>query len=78
MISAALTLAVLPIGDNFTMGPDDALLAAQWVKAKSVLPTHYNTWPLIEVDAHAFAKRLQREAGIDCTVLRVDEQLELQ
>jgi L-ascorbate metabolism protein UlaG (beta-lactamase superfamily) len=71
-------VAVLPIGDNFTMGPDDALLAAQFVKAKSVLLSHYNTFPVIKVDAHAFAKRLQREAGIDCTVLEVDEQLELQ
>jgi L-ascorbate metabolism protein UlaG (beta-lactamase superfamily) len=70
-------LAVLPIGDNFTMGPDDAVIAAQFVKAKSVLPSHYNTFPLIEVDAHAFAKRLQREAGIDCTVLAVGESLEL-
>ena len=72
-----VTLAVLPIGDNYTMGPDDAVLAAQWVKAKQVLPTHYNTWPLIAVDAHAFAKRLEREAGIDCTVLRVGESLVL-
>lgn len=62
-------LAVLPIGDNFTMGPDDALLAAQFVKAKHVLPVHYNTFPPIRQDAAAFAERLRREAEIDCTVL---------
>ena len=71
--TGGVDLAVLPIGDNFTMGPDDAVMAAQWVKAKHVLPTHYNTWPLIAVDASAFAKKLVREAGIDCTVLRVGE-----
>jgi L-ascorbate metabolism protein UlaG (beta-lactamase superfamily) len=41
--AGGVDLAVLPIGDNFTMGPDDAVLAAQWVKAKHVLPVHYNT-----------------------------------
>jgi L-ascorbate metabolism protein UlaG (beta-lactamase superfamily) len=70
-------LAVLPIGDNFTMGPDDAAQAAQFVKAKHVLPSHYNTFPVIEVDAAAFARKLQRETGIDCTVLAVDESLEV-
>lgn len=64
-------LAILPVGDNFTMGPDEAMIAAQFVKAKHVLPSHYNTWPVIEVDVLGFAKRLQRETGIDCTVLSV-------
>ncbi len=63
-------LAVLPIGDNFTMGPDDALTAAQWVKAKHVLPVHYNTFPVIEQDGEAFAERLRRVAEIDCTALK--------
>ena len=71
-------LAVLPIGDNYTMGPEDAILAAQFVKAKHVLPTHYNTFPVIQVDAHAFAKKLQHEAGIDCTVLAPGERFALE
>lgn len=70
-------LAILPIGDYFTMGPDDAVVAAQWVKAKRVIPCHYNTFPPIQVDAAAFARRLAREAGIDCTVLAIDETVEL-
>ena len=49
-------LAVLPIGDNFTMGPDDAVTAAQFVKAKHVLPSHYNTFPVIEVDARGLCQ----------------------
>lgn len=55
--------AALPIGDAFTMGPDDALLAAQWVRAKNVIPVHYNTFPVIEQDAALFCERLQ-QAGI--------------
>ena len=66
-------LAILPIGDFFTMGPSDAITAAQWVKAKHVIPCHYNTFPPIAVDAAAFAKDLAREAGIDCTILAVGE-----
>jgi len=68
-------VAILPIGDNYTMGPDDAVIAAQWVKAKHVIPCHYNTFPVIEVDAQAFAKKLMRETGIDCTVLTVGESV---
>ncbi|MCA9922953.1 MAG: MBL fold metallo-hydrolase, partial [Anaerolineales bacterium] len=37
-----LDLAVLPIGDNFTMGPDDAMLALEFLKPKAVIPCHFN------------------------------------
>lgn len=70
-------LAVLPVGDNFTMGPDDAMVAAQWVKAKHVLLSHYNTFPLIAIDGPAFAKKLRRDTGIECTVLAVGQTYEL-
>ena len=45
-----IDLAFIPIGDNFTMGPDDALIAADWINAKVVVPVHYNTFPVIEQD----------------------------
>ncbi|EMM4083389.1 metal-dependent hydrolase [Shigella flexneri] len=45
-----LDVATLPIGDRFTMGPDDALLAAKWLKAKLYIPMHFNTFPIIEQD----------------------------
>src|SRR5699024_6000735 len=38
-----IEVAFIPIGDNFTMGPDDALIAADWIGAKTVVPVHYNT-----------------------------------
>jgi len=50
--------ALLPIGDNFTMGPKDASIAAGFLKAKIVIPMHYNTWELIAQDAEAFSKTL--------------------
>lgn len=57
-------LAFLPIGDNFTMGPEDALTAAQWIGAKQVVPIHYNTFPVIEQDASAFAEKVQPGKGV--------------
>jgi L-ascorbate metabolism protein UlaG (beta-lactamase superfamily) len=42
--------AFLPIGDNFTMGPEDALIAAKWIGANVTVPIHYNTFPVIEQD----------------------------
>ena len=55
-----LDLALVPIGDNFTMGPDDALRAAKLLRAKVLIPMHYNTFNLIKQDAGAFAARVKR------------------
>lgn len=46
-----LDYAILPIGDNYTMGLEDAALAAQWLNTKNVIPIHYNTWPVIAQEA---------------------------
>lgn len=70
-------LAVLPIGDNYTMGPEDAVTAAEFVKAKHVVPCHYNTFPPIEQDAAAFASALKEKTGIDCTVMSAGEEVSL-
>lgn len=67
-----LDLAVLPIGDNFTMGPDDSLTALELLRPKVVIPYHYNTWPVITVDAQAWAERV-RAMGITPVVLGIDE-----
>jgi L-ascorbate metabolism protein UlaG (beta-lactamase superfamily) len=59
------------------MGPDDAVLAAQFVQAKRVIPCHYNTFPPIQQDAQAFAAKLRRAAEIDCLVLKPGESFRL-
>jgi L-ascorbate metabolism protein UlaG (beta-lactamase superfamily) len=67
-------LAFLPIGDNFTMGPEHALFAAEWVKAKQVVPIHFNTFHPIEQDDDRYVEQLKAR-GIDGTVLEVGQQL---
>ncbi|WP_054861413.1 metal-dependent hydrolase [Gracilibacillus sp. JCM 18860] len=69
-----IDLAFLPIGDNFTMGPEDALIAADWIKAKRIVPMHYNTFPLIEQDGEAFANKVKTGQGI---ALKPGEGIEL-
>jgi L-ascorbate metabolism protein UlaG (beta-lactamase superfamily) len=72
-----IDLAILPIGDNFTMGPDDALRAVKLIEPKRVLPEHYNTWPLIAQDAHAWAARVAAETSADPHVLQPGGSLTL-
>jgi L-ascorbate metabolism protein UlaG (beta-lactamase superfamily) len=61
-----IDLALLPIGDNFTMGPEDALRAVKLIQPKHVIPIHYNTWGLIAQDAPAWAELV--EADTDAKV----------
>jgi len=61
-------VAFLPIGDTYTMGPEDAVLAARWLRAQRVVPIHYNTFPAIVQDPEAFVARLAAE-GISGIVL---------
>jgi len=70
-------LAIVPIGDNFTMGPDDALRAVKLIEPKRVVPDHYNTWPLIEQDAAAWAQRVKAETSTEPIVLAPGESLAL-
>jgi L-ascorbate metabolism protein UlaG (beta-lactamase superfamily) len=56
-----LDVAILPIGDLFTMGPDDAAEAVRLLQPKLALPSHYGTWPPIEQDAAAWARRVAAE-----------------
>lgn len=69
-----IAVAALPIGDNFTMGPEDAAVAAQWLNAKRVIPVHYDTFPPIRQDAQRFASMLE-ERGIVCHVLKSKESV---
>ncbi|MCB8922275.1 MAG: metal-dependent hydrolase [Ardenticatenaceae bacterium] len=74
---AGIDLAVLPIGDNFTMGPDDSLLAIKFLRPKVVVPCHYNTWPPIEQDAAAWAERVHAETDATPIVLNAEESYTL-
>ncbi|WP_404347208.1 metal-dependent hydrolase [Sutcliffiella horikoshii] len=69
-----IDVAFLPIGDNFTMGPDDAVLAAEWLDARTVVPIHFNTFPVIEQNPHDFVSKLPEGVG---KVLEVGEVVEL-
>lgn len=68
-----IDLAVLPIGDNFTMGPDDALRAVKLIQPRAVIPIHYNTWELIAQDPNAWAQRVQKETSTKAVVLKPGE-----
>jgi L-ascorbate metabolism protein UlaG (beta-lactamase superfamily) len=74
---AGLDLAVLPIGDFYTMGPDDALRAVQLLGPKRVLPIHYNTFPPIAQDAHAWAERVRAATTAEPVVLEPGGWLDL-
>jgi len=70
-------LAVLPIGDNFTMGPDDALRAVKLIEPRHVIPIHYNTWDLIAQDPYAWAERVKAETKAIPHVLKPGESFRL-
>jgi L-ascorbate metabolism protein UlaG (beta-lactamase superfamily) len=66
--------AFIPIGDNFTMGPDDALVAADWINAKIVVPIHYNTFPVIKQDPYTFASQVRTGEG---RAMEIGDSIEL-
>ena len=69
-----IDIAFVPIGDNFTMGPEDALIAADWINAKTVVPVHYNTFPVIEQDGEAFAVKVKTGQGL---AMKIGDEIEL-
>jgi L-ascorbate metabolism protein UlaG (beta-lactamase superfamily) len=72
-----IDLAVLPIGDNFTMGPQDALRAVKLIEPRVVVPVHYDTWELIAQDPKAWAKRVEAETNTTCVLLAPGESYQL-
>lgn len=54
-----IDVCALPIGDVFTMGPEDALIAAKWIQAECYIPVHYDTFPVISQNAKAWVDRLE-------------------
>lgn len=74
LLEGRVDVALLPIGDNFTMGPEDAARAAGMIMPRVVIPIHYDTWPLIAQDTEAF--RTMVEPRADVVVLRPGESWE--
>jgi L-ascorbate metabolism protein UlaG (beta-lactamase superfamily) len=72
-----LDLAVIPIGDNYTMEPDDALRAVKFLEPKVVIPIHYNTFDLLAQDANAWAARVEKETATKVVVLKPGESYSL-
>jgi L-ascorbate metabolism protein UlaG (beta-lactamase superfamily) len=72
-----IDLAILPIGDNFTMGPDDALRAVKLIEPAHVIPIHYNTFDIIKQDPHAWANRVKEETSTKATVMNPGDHIEL-
>ena len=66
----AIDVALLPIGDNFTMGPSDAAEAANLLQPKRVIPMHYNTWPLIAQSPENFKLDVETRFKIPVQILK--------
>lgn len=69
-------IMLVPIGSHFTMDIDDAVIAAEWTGAKTVIPMHYNTFPPIQSDPQMFKTKL-KDKGIECIVLAPGEKISI-
>ena len=65
LLKGKVDVALLPIGDNFTMGPDDAVRAVEFMEPKVVIPIHYNTWDVIAQDPGAFKAEVGDRAHVE-------------
>jgi L-ascorbate metabolism protein UlaG (beta-lactamase superfamily) len=75
LLKGKVDVACLPIGDNFTMGPDDAARAVEMIEPSTVIPMHYNTMDVIEQDPQAFAEQVGSKARV--VILEPGESFEL-
>jgi L-ascorbate metabolism protein UlaG (beta-lactamase superfamily) len=67
-----LDVAILPIGDNFTMGIDDSIEALKYLRPAVAIPCHYNTWPPIAQDVDAWAMRIAPETDSKAVVMEIE------
>lgn len=65
LLKGKVDVAVLPIGDRFTMGPEDAARAVEFIEPEVVIPCHYNTWPPIEQDPETFRALVGDRARVE-------------
>ncbi len=69
--------AILPIGDYYTMGLEDAALAAQWLGAHHVIPVHYDTWPVIAQDVKKYKELTEAMSKAEVHIVTPGQSLEL-
>ena len=74
---AGLKLAILPIGDNYTMGPADSLRAIRLLQPEIVMPCHVNTFPVIEQDVAAWSDQVRKSTSARPVVLQPGQQFAL-
>ena len=68
-----IDVAILPIGDNFTMGPEDSIKATRFINPSVVIPAHFNTWPLIEQDSAVWATAVAAKTSARPVILQSGE-----
>lgn len=64
LLKGRVDVALLPIGDNYTMGPEDAARAVEFIEPKVVIPMHYSTWEMIEQDPNEFRDLVGERASV--------------
>lgn len=72
-----IDVALLPIGDHYTMGPEDAATAVQWIQPRVVIPMHWGTFPVLVQDPADFVARVRETTGTTPVVLRPGESYDL-
>jgi L-ascorbate metabolism protein UlaG (beta-lactamase superfamily) len=73
LYAVGLDLAIVPIGDRYTMGPDDSIEAIRLLSPKRAAACHYNTWPPISQDANAWAANVKQKTSAEPLVLKLGE-----
>lgn len=70
-----ISYAFLPIGDNYTMGIDDAVKSAEFLRAGTIIPIHYNTFEIIKADPQEFKKKIEA-IGKKCLIMNPGDNFE--
>lgn len=73
----SLDYAILPIGDNYTMGLEDAAKAAKWLNTRHVIPVHYNTWPVISQNVEQYKELTEETTKALVHIVNPGESIDL-
>lgn len=72
-----IDVALLPVGDNYTMGPEEAAIATEWIGPKVVIPMHWGTFPVLKPDATEFAHLVETAGNTKVVVLKPGDTYDL-